>query len=204
MTVRRVPRESTESALNYLRSTYQEHRRAVSSPASATGRVRTATTSLGYFDAEAAAQQGWLLRLISVVEAYVDSLSYELLIAASPAPGTLFRRLVDDAVLRSASTWQERRDAFAALHDVGLGSLPRWSELDAGIEVRNSIAHGLGRLTFKQRPKVANLTSKFGQLGVRLSDGRLVISEQALRRGLDVCLEFVEALDQAVPTEASK
>jgi len=110
----------------------------------------------------------------------------------------LVRRLVENAELRASTTWQERRDAFSGYHNIRLGELARWSELDAGIEVRNAIAHGLGELTPLQRKGAA--ARKIGQIGVSLSDGRVLITDKSLQHCRDVCIAFIRSLDAAMPS----
>jgi hypothetical protein len=195
--IRRVTREITEAAENYLHATYLDHLQAASLMTPVRGRVIRTTTVLGAYDAEAASRQGCFLRLISVVEAYVDLACDALFREKAPTANDLVRRLVEGAELRASTTWQERRDAFERYHNIRLGTLARWSELDAGIEVRNAIAHGLGQLTPRQRRSAA--ARKIHQIGVSSNDGRLLITEASLKQCRDVCVAFILSLDNAMP-----
>lgn len=197
MILRRVQREVTEAAIQYLHSTYLDHLQTAQSIAPVRGRVLMSGTALGLYDIESASKQGCFLRLISVVEAYVDTVSGALFRENTPTTHELVRRLVENAELRASTTWQERIAAFQAYHLIRLGGLARWSELDAGIEVRNAIAHGLGQLTPRQRNGVTS--GKLSQIGVSLRDGYVVITIESLRRCCEVCVEFIASLDNALP-----
>ncbi len=199
MSQRRVPRALTEEATLQLRSTYQDYVASAQNRSEPSGRILSTTTFLGQFDAVITARQGCFLRLISIVEAYVDMLSASLFNDQTPPNDPFIARLVREAEMRAATTWVERQRALEGLHGVPLGSLPNWSQLKAGIEVRNTIAHGLGRLTTKQRRDGKDLKGKLAQIQVELREGRLVITEGSLLRCLDVCLDFLASLDAAVP-----
>ena len=197
MMLRRVPRAVTEAAVHYLYATYLDHERAAKVTMPFPGRVLTSATALGAYDAESASRQGCFLRLISVVEAYLDIVSAALFRENAPTTHDLVRRLVESTERRASATWQDRREAFETYHHIRLGELARWSELDAGIEVRNAIAHGLGQLTPRQRNGTA--ARKISQIGVGLSDGRILVTDDSLRRCRDVCVDFIRSLDQAMP-----
>jgi len=131
--------------------------------------------------------------MISIVEAFVDTLLAALFRENAPMTHDLVRRLVETTELRASITWDERRAAFEGFHGVRLGQLDRWSELDAGIEVRNAIAHGLGRLTPRQQEKA--LAGKLSQVGVSVRDGAVIISSESLLRCRDVSVAFIASLD---------
>jgi len=195
VTLRKVPRALTEAAVHYIHATYVDHRRAAAALPPTHGRVLTSTTALGSYDAHAISQQACFFRMISVVEAYADTLSSELFRERAPTTHELVRRLMDAAERRGATTWEERRKTFAKYHGFRHAQLARWSELDAGIEVRNAIAHGLGRLTPRQR--TASMAGKLGQIGVTLTSGCVVITDASLQRCRDVCVDFIRSLDLA-------
>lgn len=196
MTVRRVPRAVTEEAIHYLHATYVDQIRVAAATPPGRGRVLTNATALGAYDSAEATKQACFFRMISVVEAYLDTLSAALFRERAPTSHDLVRRLIAAAELRASATWDERKTAFANYHGVSLGQLARWSELDCGIEVRNAIAHGLGKLTPRQRTK--RVRTKIGQIGVRLSDGAVVVTDASLQRCRDACVEFIRSLDNAL------
>jgi len=201
MMLRKVPRAVTEAAQQYLHATYLDYERSARAAAHRLGRVLTSNTALGAYDSESASKQGCFLRMISVVEAYVDIVSAALFRETAPTTDDLVRRLVEQAELRASTTWSERKDAFERYHQIKLGQLARWSELDAGIEVRNTIAHGLGQLTHKQRSGSA--ARKMSSIGVGLSDSRILITDAGLQRCRDICLDFIRSLDEASQATAA-
>jgi hypothetical protein len=103
------------------------------------------------------------------------------------------QRLVINAELKASTTWYDRKNALSQYHHIKVGEFDRWYELDAGIEVRNAIAHGLGQLTRRQRQGKAE--SKVSQIGVIVRDGSIVIDNRSLKRCRDVCINFVCYLD---------
>jgi hypothetical protein len=134
--------------------------------------------------------------LVSIVEAYVDVVTSAIFRERTPSSDELIRRLVESAELLASNTWNERQNALERYHNIKLGQLARWSELNAAIDVRNAIAHGLGHLTPRQRGCKAE--KRIPQIGVAVSDGRIVLTHANLRRCRDVCIDFVNSLDEAV------
>jgi hypothetical protein len=200
--IQHVPLEVSEEAISLLHATYLDSADPSANTSLPRGRVLRSECALGAYDVESSRRQGCFLRMISVVEAYVDIVSEHLFQESLPITHALVRRLLDDVKLRASSTWNERKAAFSSYHKIQLGEFGRWSELDAGIEVRNSIAHGLGRLTPRQRE--AGIESKLSQIGVRIQDGSIVISSSSLERCRDVCIDFVRYLDREIPSARSR
>lgn len=193
--IRRVQWAVTETAISYLHTTYLDLTGpAITVAPPKRGRILRSTTALGEYDFKSASGQGCFLRMVSIVEVYVDIVCTTLFQESVPTTHDLIRRLVEDAELRASTTWNERKSAFSVYHKILLGEFRRWSELDAVIEVRNSIAHGLGKLTPRQRG--SNVQSKMSQIGVIVSDGNIAIDEASLRQCRDICIEFVRYLDE--------
>ena len=193
MMIRQVQREVTEAAVSHLYSTYLDHINFWGD-IPPRGRILRSSTALGAYDSNSASKQGCFLRMISIVEAYVDIITSSLFRERTPSTHDLVRLLVKNAELRASTTWQDRKDALAQYHQIRLGEFIRWSELDAGIEVRNAIAHGLGQLTPRQREGKA--VSKIPQIGVTVRDGSVIVNNHSLRLCRDVCIEFVRYLDE--------
>jgi hypothetical protein len=131
--------------------------------------------------------------MISIVEAYVDIITSSLFRERITTQNDLMQRLVINAELKASTTWYDRKNALSNYHQIRVGEFDRWYELDAGIEVRNAIAHGLGQLTRRQRQSKAE--SKVSQIGVIVRDGSIVIDNHSLKRCRDVCINFVCYLD---------
>jgi hypothetical protein len=197
MTIRRVPYAVTEAAIYHLHATHADYSRTMTARPVAYGRMVTGgvAETAGY-DSGSIRRQTCFLRLISIVEAYVDTLSAQLLRQDLPIADTLVRKMLQYIELRTSVTWEERRTAFEHFHGIRLGEQARWSELDAGIQVRNAIAHGLGTLTPRQRTK--SLVTKLAQIKVGLRDGSVIITDISLRHCRDVCVDFVSGLDSCL------
>jgi len=190
--IRQVRLEITEAAVSQLHVTYLDHTDSTST-ARPRGRVLTNSTALGAYDSGSVKRQGCFLRMISIVEAYVDIVTSGLFRNRTYGADELVRRLVKNAELRASTTWQERKAALNDYHQIRVSEFAQWSALDAGIEVRNAIAHGLGYLTPRQRESRA--AAKISQIGIQVSNGNVVVSDENLRRCRDLCIEFIRYLD---------
>jgi hypothetical protein len=137
------------------------------------------------------------MRLVSIIEAYVDSMNSQLvrrhLSDDTPTP---VRRMTADVEIRSSSTWGDRKEAYARYHGVSIGNCSGWNEVDAAIAVRNSLAHGLGTLTPRQRNHA--MRTKMRSVGARVVDDRIHLTSDALGKLLSVAVAFVDSVDSAV------
>lgn len=76
-----------------------------------------------------------VLRLVSTVEAYTDAASKLFFTKKSlPSP-------------KSPFTWPERLKRYKNEHAIDLKACDGWGEVEAGINLRNCLLHGLGNLT---------------------------------------------------------
>jgi hypothetical protein len=198
--IRQVRRAITEAAISHLHVTYLDCVET-SEGAPKRGRILTSSTALGSYDSESASKQGCFFRMISIVEAYVDIITSSLFRERIDATDDLVQRLVINAELRASTTWYDRKNALSQYHQIKVGEFTRWYELDAGIEVRNAIAHGLGRLTRRQRQ--AQTESKVSQIGVSVRDGSIVIDAHSLKRCRDVCIDSICYLDTKCQPQSS-
>jgi hypothetical protein len=143
-----------------------------------------------------AEQQAVLLRLVSISEAFVDTLQIELL-SEKVIPNTqTLTKLVAAAEVESSRNWPARDKAFKSYHSIALNKLDCWKELIAATHVRNSIAHALGALTAKQRGN-SNLPTDVKLIDAEVAGGRMHISEMTLSTVTDVCRKFILSLDGA-------
>jgi hypothetical protein len=133
------------------------------------------------------------LRFVSIAEAFTDVMIELLFGRAVPAPSALVSALIDEKLDR-AGRWDDRRELLL-LHDIRLSDFVQWQQLDAGIEVRNTIAHGLGALTRRQ-VRDAKLPAKLQSIHVRLESRRVILSEGNISELRNVCVDYVRWLDQ--------
>ena len=151
--------------------------------------------SLGIYDPNAMRTEAAYLRLISIVEAYIDSMCSQLILSTNDQ-SEMFRLLVSTAEERASSSWREREEAFRTYHNISLSKCDAWKELQSGIVIRNAIAHGLGHLTKRQRKPATRL--KVQSIGARLSDDQLILDAQCLDQALAFSRIFVESVDDKI------
>ena len=142
--MRKAPLAITEEAQRLIRTTASDFNALTA--AARRGRHGT-SSSFGLYDFDQVRNQSAYLRLVSIVEAYVDTCSSHLFESRTSGRDAFVRALVNEVRDASLRGWEERKAAFKTYHGVTLGECSRWSDIDAAREVRNSIAHGLGRLT---------------------------------------------------------
>lgn len=191
MSVRRVPLSITEDAIFLLRSTYWEAVNAQDSPKH--GRIAQRQSDLSSYNSFS--REATYLRLVSIVEVFVDA-----------ANGRQFSSYIDGqmggprralmAVARDQSnlTWHRRKEVFESYHGVSFGDTQGWSDFETAIDVRNAIAHRLGRLariTYEKRVK-------YGQIHVGVVGQVIVIEQRSLDKCLELSVSFVTDLDQLV------
>lgn len=189
--MRRAPLAVTEDALALLGATYAD---AVDARMSESiGRIQISGV-FGVHSGTTIREESAVFRMISIVEAYVDAVGHLLFVQELIEHVELFATLVAEAASRATDNWNARKTAFSDYHKMPLTERRSWAEVDAFILVRNSIAHGLGRLTDRQRnPKSV---SKLKVLGIDVVDGRLIFKDgETLRKCLMTCRTFVSDLD---------
>ena len=140
--------------------------------------------------------QAAILRMVSVIESYVDSLNREYLTNVLEKKveesAALVRRLDDFASVN----WDQRRAALEDFYAVDFKDSQEWHRLRGAIEARNAVVHGLGRLT-RTRRKLSRVESLLRQIGVEVAGGQLVISEVTVCEVYKTCVEFVYWVDDS-------
>ncbi len=186
----------TEEALRILRSTRADFGR-LPNPV-LRGRIRGAASSvvLGTYDFSQVRAQSEYLRLVSIIEAYVDSCSSHLFDIRAIGKDIFFTSLITEACNKATATWEERKTSMLKHHGVKMTQCKAWCDIDAAREVRNSIAHGLGRLTGRQNN--SKTRKKMEKVGIAFSGDALVIEEAALTRCTDSAVAFIEDLDCSI------
>jgi hypothetical protein len=188
-----VPRELTEEAVLLIQAAYVDHSRAANNLPPQRGRVLNPGSRLGVHDALAVSRQACILRVVSIVEAYLDMLSSDMFRERVPPRHELVRLLVESVEVRSSMTWDERKKAFLNFHKFGLGELDGWEVVDCAVQARNAVAHGLGRLTPQQRTGAA--PGKLRKIGITLRGYQLVVPEPGVVACRDGCVRFLRAVD---------
>jgi hypothetical protein len=116
-----------------------------------------------------------MLRLVSIIEAYVDAVSMFRMGLVVDGSHVLVAKMLEDFEVGSSSTWRQRHDSYEGYHKFSLRSRAGWDVVSASIEVRNCLAHGLGNLTAQQRGKTA-LPATVGRIGVTVGSNRMHFS----------------------------
>ncbi|WP_293334595.1 hypothetical protein, partial [Mycobacterium sp.] len=170
--MRIAPLAITEEAQKLLRATRADFGN-IPTPATA-GRGSSFTSSfLGRHDFVQVRNQGEFLRLVSIVEAFIDTCSGQQFDQRTSGRDDFVRKMAAEVRENSVKGWDERKEAFKKYHDITLGECAHWSDIDAAREIRNSIAHGLGQLT--ERQQNAKTRQKMAALGVMFRGNQLVI-----------------------------
>lgn len=138
-----------------------------------------------------------LLRLVSVIEAYVDSVSSFKLNRSIDSRDVLVALLVEDFEVESSSTWQQRKDSYNRYHGFTIESRDGWGAIDAAIEVRNCLVHGLGVMTAKQR-RSQKLAKTVSNIGASIGGGRVHLGSSSVLTLGQNCTRFVRHIDLTV------
>ena len=159
-------------------------------------RPRIRTSPLGPVEPNVVRRHTLVLRYVSITEAYVDALMADLLAQKMGPPSALLRRLVHEIELSASASWPKRHESFKRIHGFQLSKCDGWKEVDGATHARNSIAHGLGRLTASQRQN-PNFASLVGRVGINVSGGAIVVPDAAVDAVYDACRRFIVAVDAA-------
>ncbi len=161
-------------------------------------RGRIQHTSLGSSNPLDLALQAGFLRLVSITEATVDSLGVELTTRDLRKVDEVVRLLMLEKELAATSTWDARRRTFKRHHGVDLRRCAEYGRLEGAIEVRNAIAHGLGRLTTRQALS-AETPKQLSRVDVVVVNGYVDLGPIHLRECADYAADFLKSLDGAIP-----
>ena len=140
-----------------------------------------------------------LLRLMAIIETFVDGMAAERLRQLVNLDDPTFVRLIEDLEENLGRNWQNRKDAYKGYFGFSLESRNGWSFVDAGIEVRNCMAHGFGTLTVQQR-KNSKIAAQISPIGATICDGRIHLNWQSIDRLSDGCMDFVRAVAKEIET----
>ncbi len=148
--------------------------------------------------AERQEEQYALLRYVSIAEAYLDAMSLQGVSGSVDPSVPRQALLLNEWEISSTSTWPKREEAFKVYHGTALSSCAGYPALMAAVQVRNSIAHGLGRLTARQRTS-PNLANRTKAINVVVGGGRMHLSDDTLTLVADACNAFIRDVDSQLP-----
>lgn len=200
MTVlRRPPWLITEEATALLRRTHADF--GTMPPVARRGRAGVLpTTKLASYDPGQVRMQSEYLRLVSIVEAYLDLVSEELFARKTLDLDPAITVMSDAILERATRNWDERKTCFTRHHGFKLQECSKWSLIDSAIEVRNAIAHGLGNLTRQQI--AGNKIRKMQQSKIRVHGSRIIVTAASITNLLNASLDFIGSVDSKLPSAA--
>jgi hypothetical protein len=155
------------------------------------------STGLGDYSPEQARLQATFLRMMSVLEAYVDLRAESELHEQLP-PNSLTRTaalLLADHHLAASTNWRSRHDSFLRYHAVTLGDFPDWNRMDTCISIRNAVAHGLGRLTRRQLSDILILEAEVPKVEARIVNGKVELRIETLDSVHQLFRKFISWLE---------
>jgi hypothetical protein len=202
MTIFPVPLTAIgDAALTWMWAAFREYEAATPALASY-GRIRRSATALGTYEVRNARAQAYYFRVVAIVEAYADAALEGMFQHTVPAGSRVAEKLLEGHLRDATQRWEARNRSFAAYHDVRLGDptegFPRWAELQGMVQVRNSVAHGLGSLTRQQRENPTRVASSCAQAGVVIRSGEVIVTQDNLERAVRTAEDFVRWLDAKV------
>jgi hypothetical protein len=133
---------------------------------------------------------------VTITEAFIDSLTTQLFNKKVSHLDLFYQKLSSAAIAEANQSWDNRKDALRDYHGISVGDCKTWSQVDACITVRNAIAHGLGRLTARQRN--GRDRRKVRGVGVDLQDDYLRIDCNALDVCVSACASLVLDVDKGI------
>ncbi len=154
-------------------------------------------TQFGSTSAATLALHSGFLRLVSIAEATVDSLGVEATNRRVGAVDQSVRLLILEKELAATSTWDARRRVFRRHHGVDLRKCDEFKRMEAANDVRNAIAHGLGRLTARQVHSPETVR-RISSIGVDVVDGYVSIEERHLVECAGYARLFLTSVDREV------
>ena len=184
----------TEAAL--LLVAHAEHEIPRATKGSAAPRITRDTLGFG------SAPNQWPLetatiRLVSISESYVDSVLTHLTTHIRHSRDQLVVHILSEFEVSATRSWAGREQAFKSAFGIELTSMDGWTTLRSGRDVRNSIAHGLGRATPMQRLK-SSYSKSLAELEAYSDSGRLVLRPQSVSLLARAVRRVLISIDAAV------
>jgi hypothetical protein len=139
-----------------------------------------------------------LLRLVSVTEAYIDAMSVWRVSSYVDLNNPTQAQLLEGWELTSTTNWSERCKAYQRYHSIQLQACPAYQEVQAAVQLRNSITHGLGRITPRQRTKT-RLSTEALLVDATVDDGRVHLGENTIAIAATACRFLVQFVDEGMP-----
>lgn len=186
-------RALTEAALRLISSVQLE----ILTPAPSRTTSRILSGPFGPNDPSEVRRQALLLRLVSIIEAYIDALFLEITGEKIPNPDDFMARMIAEIEESASRDWSARADYFERLHGFSVKAGSSWQEIDAAIDARNSIAHGLGKLTARLRRK-PHMAQRLRSIEASLGGGRIHLTDKTVSVVAQACRNVVLQVDEGI------
>ena len=166
------------------------------------GRIFRSSTALGTYEVGNARTQAYFFRIVAILEAYTDAVLEAMFNNVIPASSPAAIRLLEGHLADATQGWDSRKRSFADHHGLHLGDnvhgFAKWSQILAMIEVRNSIAHGLGSLSRQQRRDPTRAAARCAQIGVRVEASEVIVSYVNLQQAAGLAEDYIKWLDAKI------
>lgn len=189
-----------ERTVRRLMLTLAQHRRseAALSGQLAVGRLQVLPTDSLKFRRR---REGVLVRAISITEAYVHGQLQARLDIQAPSPRTtLVENLYGQAEDQATSSWNAAADYYKKyVSSTNIKGFYDWNQVDAVIEARNAVIHGLGSFTARRVRR--NVPSKVAphltalKFQVNAARARILVTGEALEKTTRLLRSYLEWLD---------
>jgi hypothetical protein len=159
------------------------------------GRLRALPTSSASHQVRA---QSAFMRLASIVEAHTVRELVKRIEPHAPEPrSAILQDIYTSAEDRAIASWPSMIEAYKRWLGIRVVKWDEWNKLDAILDARNAIAHGVGELTRRQvRKDQATLLVSLNLIGIAVSGSRLEFSDSGIREVANVGRRFVGWLDR--------
>lgn len=134
--------------------------------------------------------------IVSLTEIFTDDCLATLTRQATHRLADGPRSLVLDDFRSAITTWDNRKRSFNRVHGIAIGLMPSWQWVNAAVYVRNSIAHGGGRLTRLQTRKKALEIATL--LRLDFANDEFSLPWASVHDVAERCVSFCLELDQAI------
>lgn len=146
-----------------------------------------------------------LVRSVSIMESFVHAELVSRLAPLAPDPRSpLVETLYAQFEERGTMSWDETANYFKKhVHSsIKLKDSPDWNQINAVIEARNAVVHGLGRFTNRQKRRdvptaVGSHLTKL-KFDVSTDGGRVLVTAAALEGTVLLLRTYLEWLDGAL------
>lgn len=148
-----------------------------------------------------------LVRSVSIMESHVHGELVNRLAPLAPDPRSpLVESLYAQFEERGTASW-DQMDSYFKKHvdeSVRIKKYFYWNQINAVIEARNAVVHGLGRFTNRQSrhnvPKQVESHLKILQYRVSADGGRVLITSDALEESIWIMRAYLEWFDGTLTT----